>query len=113
MPHCIIEYSNDFGDLVTPKELINAVYSGAEESKMFGTDDIKVRAISYAHHKTVNDKDSFIHVTLKTLAGRSLHRKRKLSELVLAKLDELPTFGIHITVEVLEIETASYSKKVK
>jgi len=113
MPHCIIEYSNDLAELVTPRELIDAVYAGTEQSNMFENDDIKVRAISYAHHKTVDDKYGFIHVTLKTLAGRSLHKKQKLSGLVLDKLAELPTFNIHITVEVLEMEVASYSKLVK
>ena len=113
MPHCIIEYSNGLTELVTPRELIDAVYAGTKESRIFDDNDIKVRALSYAHHKTVDDTSGLIHVTLKTLAGRSLHRKEKLSALVLSKLDELPLFNVHITVEVLEIEVASYSKKIK
>jgi len=113
MPHCIIEYSNDLIELVTPRELIGAVYNANEESRMFDNGDIKVRAMSFAHHKTVNDTSGFIHVTLKILAGRSLHRKEKLSALVLKNLDELPLFNVHISVAVQEIEVASYSKLIK
>jgi hypothetical protein len=32
---------------------------------------------------------------------------------VLNKLDELPIFNVYMTVEVLEMEVASYSKKLK
>jgi 5-carboxymethyl-2-hydroxymuconate isomerase len=111
MPHCIIEYSNDL--TVTAKELIDAVYEGAEESLLFTKDHIKVRTLAYAHHKTVNDKSSFIHVTLKTLAGKDLHQKKHLSGIVLKKLDLLPVFNVYITVEVLEMEVASYSKLLR
>ena len=111
MPHCIIEYSNDL--IVTPKELIDAVYAGAKESLLFIKDDIKVRTLAYVHHKTVNNESSFIHVTMKTLAGKDLHQKKLLSEIVLNKLDELPIFNVYVTVEVLEMEFARYSKKLK
>lgn len=108
MPHCIIEYSSDLTDLVSPKEMIDAVLASTKASALFDTDDIKIRAIAYAHHQTGVTKDNFIHVTLKILNGRSLEQKQTLSQLVLDALDALPGFGMVLTVDVQEMDREIY-----
>lgn len=108
MPHCIIECSATLDcDLITSK-----VYLGTLESMLFEPDgsDIKVRAITYHSYSVGGFKTDFIHITVKILSGRSLLQKTVLSKSIQTKLSELDLVSCSITVEVVDIERASYLK---
>ena len=108
MPHCIIEFSSD----ISPEPLMSSVFEGAIASDLFDKQgaDIKVRAIAYDHHISGASFSSFIHVTLKILGGRSEEQKASLSNLVLQKVKENKYSNCSITVEVIDIDRASYTK---
>lgn len=108
MPHCIIECSATLdSDLLTSK-----VYQGTLDSKLFEPDgsDIKARAISYQSYSVGGFKTDFIHVTVKILSGRSLLQKTVLSKSIQTRLSELDLVSCSVTVEVVDIERASYLK---
>ena len=108
MPHCIVEHSASLNsELILP-----LVFSGAIESGLFEIDgsDIKVRAIVYHSYLTGPEKSDFIHVTLRILSGRTVEQKKMLSNSVLSQLQKLELRVCSLTVEVLDIERASYSK---
>lgn len=110
MPHCIVEHSASLNsELILP-----LVFSGAMESELFDIDgsDIKVRAIIYHSYLTGQEKTDFIHVALKILSGRTVEQKQVLSKSVLAQLQKLELKNCSLTVEVMDIERASYSKLV-
>ncbi|UYV20423.1 5-carboxymethyl-2-hydroxymuconate Delta-isomerase [Halomonas qaidamensis] len=110
MPHCIVEHSASLdGELILP-----LVFSGAMKSALFETDgsDIKVRSIAYQNYLTGQEKSDFIHVILKILSGRTSDQKHMLSTAVLTQLQELELHDCSLTVEVIDIERASYSKLV-
>ena len=110
MPHCIVEHSASLdSELILP-----LVFSGAMKSELFEIDgsDIKVRAITYHSYLTGPEKADFIHVVLKILSGRTAEQKKMLSTLVLAQLQTLKLHTCSLTVEVMDIERASYSKLV-
>lgn len=110
MPHCIVEHSASLNsELILP-----LVFSGAMESELFEIDgsDIKVRAIIYHSYLTGPEKTDFIHVTLKILLGRTVEQKQVLSKSVLSQLQKLELKSCSLTVEVMDIERASYSKLV-
>lgn len=112
MPHCVVEYASSLRSEVEPKSILNAVYQGALRSSLFEPSDIKVRAVAYDDHQAGDIELNFIHVSMKILDGRSTEQKHKLSNLV---LDELRLFGlanISLTVEVYDIERATYAKQV-
>jgi 5-carboxymethyl-2-hydroxymuconate isomerase len=113
MPHCIIEYSANLNDDAFRSTIMRAVYSGTYSSGLFSSDDIKVRVIPYAYYTAQDQQQSFIHVVLKILSGRSVEQKSLLSGLVLEKLEKLHLTEISLTVEVIEIERASYAKVVR
>ena len=110
MPHCIVEHSTN----LDAETLINRVYAGAFESGLFEIDgaDIKVRTVAYHHYCTGPRKSSFAHVELKILSGRTLEMKQHLSSTVLAKLRLLDIADCSLTVEVVDIDRASYAKWV-
>lgn len=111
MPHCVIEHSAKFdSDMVMAK-----VFEGAFQSKLFEADgsDIKVRAMVFEHFLTGNSQADFIHVSLNILSGRSAAQKAHLSETVLQQLAALALEPSSISVEVVDIDRASYRKLVR
>jgi len=110
LPHCIVEYS----PCVDAQELNNKVFKGALDSGLFASDgsDIKVRSIVYGHYQTGAVKEDFIHVTLRILSGRNDADKLSLSQSVLSQLESLCLAQASLTVEVVDMDRDSYSKKL-
>ncbi|GAA0400586.1 hypothetical protein GCM10009133_06800 [Cocleimonas flava] len=113
MPHCIIEHSNDVLTRVTQQQLIDSVLTGAKKSALFELDHIKLRTHAYEYYQKGDVKQAgFIHVTVRILQGRTVEQRQDLSEKVLQEFDHLRLSAVTITVEIVEMETASYTKKV-
>jgi 5-carboxymethyl-2-hydroxymuconate isomerase len=113
MPHCIIEYAKDIEKSIAPQQLLQAVFKGAAQSQLFAKDtDIKTRAIAYQHHQIGEGSGDFLHVTIKILSGRTLDQRQYLSSLVLNELISLNFSETSITIEIVDIEKASYEKKL-
>jgi len=86
MPHIIIEYSADVAGQIDINELIVATHAAALSSELFPEYDIKTRAIAYEQHRTGQTRDSFVHISVHLLSGRSDEQKVMLSEKVLEQL---------------------------
>ena len=108
MPHCIVEHASS----IQSESLIPLVFSGALDSGLFEPDgsDIKVRSIAYDGYLVGGQKSAFIHVVLKILAGRTDEQKKHLSKSVLEQLAGQQWGDCSITVEVAEMDRASYQK---
>ena len=112
MPHCVIEYSQDVADGRAISDLVAAVHAGALASGLFPEYDIKTRAIGYCHHQTGLTHDSFVHVAIHLLDGRSDAQKATLSEGVLQHIEPLLTDVVSVGVEIVDIHRDSYRKRV-
>lgn len=110
MPHCVIEHS----DNIDGNTLVPLVYAGALKSSLFESEgsDIKIRALSYANYQTGNVNIGFVHVTLKILSGRTPEQKKALTKLVLEQVNTLAMMQCSISVEVADVDRASYAKIV-
>ena len=110
MPHCVIEHSADIDGM----SLVSLVHKGALESNLFESEgsDIKVRAQPYSNFQTGSVDINFVHVTLKILSGRNTDQKSILTQLVLEQLKTLKMSDCSISVEVADIDRASYAKVV-
>ena len=112
MPHCIIEYSSDVADQVSIEDLVDATHQGALSSELFPEYDIKTRALAYQRHQTGSTRDSFVHVTVRLLSGRSDTQKADLSEKVLAHIEPILPDVVSVGVEICDMHRASYRKQV-
>lgn len=112
MPHCIIEYSKTLNRLVEARQLVEVVHKGVLESGLFEASHIRVRACMYEEHVIGYPVNDFIHVTLKILCGRNQQQKKNLTERVLDELDSIGLTSISLTVEVVDIERETYSRKI-
>lgn len=114
MPHCIVEHSAN----LSSSELMPLVFEAVRDSGLFEADgsDIKVRAIPYQDYlvgtgggtRTVD----FIHIELKILSGRTPEQKQHLSRGVLEQIKTLALQPCSMTVEVVDMDRASYAKCV-
>ena len=112
MPHCIIDYSQELADQAEIDALIDAVHQGALDSDLFPEYDIKTRALRFQHHRTGQTRDSFVHVAIHLLSGRSDAQKSMLSECVLTRIEPLLPQVVSVSVEISDIHRESYRKRV-
>ncbi|UXI03865.1 5-carboxymethyl-2-hydroxymuconate Delta-isomerase [Photobacterium sp. TY1-4] len=110
MPHCIIEYSKGLEAAISPDELSSTVFEGALASGLFTPADIKTRVIPYTSYQVGETTAGFIHVTARILAGRNETKKKNLSHQILERLQQLDQPNTSYTVEVVDIDVASYAK---
>ncbi|MEE9327289.1 MAG: hypothetical protein V3U71_08320 [Cocleimonas sp.] len=110
MPHCIIEYSKDID--IAPKMLIDRVFKSTLNTKLFEEHHIKTRTLAFDYYQKGSLKEKFIHVSAKILTGRTLKQRSMLSQAILDGLVNLGLNSVTMTVEVIEMEKASYAKKV-
>ena len=112
MPHCVIEYDQDIADQIEIDAVLAAVHQGAMDSDLFPEYDIKIRALGFQHHRTGQTRDSFVHVAVHLLSGRSDEQRSMLSECVLARVEPLLPQVISVSVEICDIHRESYRKRV-
>jgi len=117
MPHLSIEYTNNLPgfDAGVCLAEINAALAA---SGHFDECDIKSRAFPVSEFRIGTNPlgRAFVSVELSILSGRSLEVRQELSACVLECLARRMSnrSGLHVqlSVEVLEIERASYAKAV-
>ncbi|WP_286266341.1 5-carboxymethyl-2-hydroxymuconate Delta-isomerase [Thalassotalea atypica] len=112
MPHCIIEYADTVEQLISPQKLITIINQAAASSALFDENHIKTRAIAYQHFQVGQSDKAFIHVNAKILSGRTLEQRQHLTQTILGAIAALELENVSLTVEVIDMERASYAKQV-
>ncbi len=111
MPHFIIDCSKNILKLHTTDEIIQQVYIAAISTKLFYKNDIKVRINTFDKYATGDKKENFIHVFANIMEGRTMEQKLNLSKTIVKDLSFLFPSVLHIGVNVIEFEKASYFNK--
>lgn len=89
---------------------MTTVFHAAMDSGLFEAKDIKVRMLSFSEFLPIDGKTTFVHVTLRLLAGRSVETRRVLSQQVFDRIQALGLTALATTVEIVEIERETYTK---
>lgn len=109
MPHLIIEYPQDIVEEEV-EEMLDKVHGAAVSTSLFEENHIRIRAIPLTHYRAGGKRESFIHVQCHIHDGRTDIQKRKLSETILSAIRKQGLEVKVITVEVMEMDRASYAK---
>ncbi|MDH5258025.1 MAG: 5-carboxymethyl-2-hydroxymuconate Delta-isomerase [Gammaproteobacteria bacterium] len=110
MPHLIVEY---VCHLVTDEAvfaMIDSVHDATKETGLFVESHIKIRAIPISFYRTGGRSDPFIHAQLRIKSGRNDAQKKKLADAVLAAILQQAWPVKVTTVEVVDMDAASYAK---
>ncbi|WGL17851.1 5-carboxymethyl-2-hydroxymuconate Delta-isomerase [Microbulbifer bruguierae] len=116
MPHLVIEYSQKLEEMLSIPALVSSGQQAMSESGLFNPSAIKTRALPYQdfvlgkNHEGASDL--FIHAEVRILEGRTTEQKEALSAAIFNCLCEAAPEVPEISVEVREMEKASYSKRV-
>lgn len=112
MPHLIIEYAETAVTDIQVDTMMEAVHEAAVSTGLFDEANIKTRAIPLRYYHLGRNGGGFIYVQCRIHTGRSDEQKRKLSESLLAALCDMPLSVKETTVEVVEMDSSSYTKHV-
>lgn len=115
MPHLTLEYTDNIPQFQAG-QMLGQLNKALLDSGQFEEADIKSRALKLDTYAIGNAKQGrgFIHIKIALLSGRTPQVKQALSASLLATLQQgavWPTeMALQLSVEVLEIDRASYSK---
>ncbi len=115
MPHLVIEYSRKLEDTISIADMVRNGQQAMGETGLFNLSAIKTRAVPYAHFVLGNDEagdKTFIHAEVRILEGRTSEQKEALSAAIFNSLCESAPEVPEISVEVRDMQKASYSKRV-
>jgi len=112
MPHFVIEYSRDVETRYDMAELMELAFASGVQTGVMQGKDIKVRARPYDHYRMPNKGDSFLHVTVFLLAGRTDAQKEKVSMTLRENLADLLTTVSSVSVDVRDMNTQAYKKRL-
>ena len=112
MPHLLLEHGNA---LLTPEARSDALQLALRIAAMcefIADDDLKARLISYEDFVHVDGRNSFLHGTVRLLAGRSNEQKAMLTT-ALREAFSVRFPGIQsISFEACDMEPVSYRKRL-
>ena len=113
MPHCIIEYTKDVEQKVDIKNLMEVAFEAVDGSGLFDRKAIKARTIAYDQYMSGQDRDDYIHVSVKILSGRTPAQKKMLSEQMIKKLTPHVGNTKSLTVDIINMDIDSYAKHIQ
>ncbi|KQP44558.1 5-carboxymethyl-2-hydroxymuconate Delta-isomerase [Pseudorhodoferax sp. Leaf274] len=117
MPHIVIEYTPNLGDLPFDAMLAATTQALSESPEVQDEADLKARVLR-AEHFRVGLQDSgrgYLHVQLRILAGRTPEAKtdlsRRVADALRSHLNALPSgLEAYLSVEVVDMDRGSYTK---
>lgn len=113
MPHCIIEHSADLAE--QSAAFLRGVHDTVCASELFDCPSVKSRLRVYdAFCAGVDaEPESFVHVTIKLLQGRSAEQKKLLAASVVCHLSglSLPP-GVSLTTDIVDMDAVAYAKYI-
>jgi len=112
MPHFVIEYSRDVEAQYDIKTVMQIAFDSGVASGVMEASNIKIRARPYDHYQLVNDGDSFLHVMVFLLDGRSDEQKEHVAEILRENLQAYLVDVTSISIDIRDMNRQAYKKRV-
>ncbi len=112
MPHFVIEYSREIETDFDINKVMQITYDSGVASGVMQASDIKVRARPYDYYRLFNEDDSFLHVTVFLLDGRTNEQKEQVAEILRENLQSYLADVTSISVDIRDMNRQAYKKRV-
>ncbi len=112
MPHIIVEYEDKLAKSVDISAILQAIHHAIADSGLFKANQIKTRAYPFHDHTNAGSHNPYIHIQARIKSGRDADNKKQFAQIILAGLKQLSIPASVITVEVIDMDRASYGKFV-
>ena len=113
MPHLVIEYSADHLGRDRIGVIMDQLAITAARTGVMNAADIKVRARGFDDYLVAGLRDSFVHLAVYLLAGRTPEQKEALSIALRQTLVEHCTDITSISVDIRDMDPVAYKKRLK
>jgi 5-carboxymethyl-2-hydroxymuconate isomerase len=110
VPHIVIEYSRD--ERFDVNQVMAALYESAASTGVMLAEDIKVRGTAFDDYLLAGVRNSFCHVSVYMLEGRTPERKVAVSEALRATLAELLPETHSISIDIRDMDAVAYKKRL-
>ncbi|KIZ40051.1 MULTISPECIES: 5-carboxymethyl-2-hydroxymuconate Delta-isomerase [Rhodopseudomonas] len=111
MPHIVIEHSGH-ADFNAPS-LMRALHDAAAATGVVQAADLKIRVIPYSDYLVAGARDSFCHVCVSMLEGRTPEQKVAVSEALRAAMVRLLPDTKSLSVDIRDMDAFAYKKRLK
>jgi 5-carboxymethyl-2-hydroxymuconate isomerase len=112
MPHFIIDYSRDVEMRYDVKKIMQTAFEAGVESAVMQGADIKVRARAFDHYRMANEGDSFVHVWVYLLEGRTDDQKEHVALILREKLQAYLVDVTSISIDIRDMNAQAYKKRL-
>jgi len=112
MPHFVIEYSRDVENSYDINKVMQIAFDSGVQSGVMQAADIKVRARPYDYYRLLNDGDSFLHVGVFLLDGRTDEQKEHVALILRENLSVYLADVTSVTVDIRDMNRQAYKKRV-
>lgn len=112
MPHFVVEYSKEIDQSADITAVMKTVQDVAAECDFMNLADVKIRAKAYEHYLMPSTGQSFLHVTVYLLAGRSDALKAQLAIELRSRLTAQLTAVTSVSIDVRDMNPIAYKKRV-
>ena len=113
MPHFIIEHGNAFRCQEERKAALELALQCGETSGVMARKDIKARLVSCPDFLAADGCQSFIHITVKLLAGRTSKQKQDLATIIRSAFDQRFGSADSISVDIRDMDPDAYKKRLR
>ena len=113
MPHFVIEYSEGTLDRQAISGLMGQLSEAASRTGVIKAEDVKVRARGYDDFLVGGKRDSFIHLSVYLLAGRTPEQKIELSVRLRETLVEQCAHVVSVSVDIRDMDPIAYKKRLR
>ncbi|WP_322517302.1 5-carboxymethyl-2-hydroxymuconate Delta-isomerase [Rhodopseudomonas palustris] len=113
MPHLVIDYSGDDlnRDRIAP--MMDGLAVAAAATGVMHAADIKVRARGFDDYLVAGRRDSFVHLAVYLLAGRTPEQKEALANALRQTLVEHCPDIVSLSVDIRDMDPVAYKKRLK
>lgn len=118
MPHIHLEYSANVENLAPQPLLLALNQALLDGAYVHSANEVKSRTICQQDYVIGlgDESQAYVHAKVSLLTGRSVELQQEISQLLLSVLEQhLPKQSqvrLQICVEILEMQKATYSKKI-
>jgi 5-carboxymethyl-2-hydroxymuconate isomerase len=113
MPHLVIEYSDGALDGSGVSELMEQLFETAWRTGVMKAEDVKIRARAYSDFLVAGKRDSFVHLSVYLLAGRTPEQKVELSTRLRHTMTEQCPDVTSLSVDIRDMDPIAYKKRLK
>ncbi len=111
MPHIVVEYSENLATEIKQTQLLKQLHAKVSDFGLFSPEFVKARGIVFTDYVLPEAVQAFVHITCSILDGRPPEKRLELSQQLFELAAQLMPADAKVSVNIHEMDKATYHKK--